>query len=1643
MKSMMNVKGGMRVLALAVGTCLVGASAVADSLWIGGASGNWNDVNNWSGGTVPNGADAMVRIESISDVTISVGSGTYTVGSIYATGGNHKILGTGRLNLSASSGTGVVEVAENASLMTGCFLDASVAQGTALAKTGTGTFSVTNKVGRTRKLNGMDVRAGLVEFGGRSNSDDVDLGVMVVIRTGATVKLMVPNLFWNDTVIYTEPGGVFDVNGKSDLIGALVGEGIVTNCSNGINMTLYNDTPYKGVYPFSGRVHGKVSLAFDKTNTNWWYKDQANKTRLWVLGSRDAMADATLVFNSNVAGDRLLTFDPEAGGVFNVKEFWYRHDQPLVLTDTDGNPVTVLTTPDPTARATGCVTGEGSLTALGWGSYSATFTNDMMTAKGTYALTSGTNTFGNGTAEKDAVVTSLAAVDMQRGATLVRRNATNEVWDTTELIGMGTVVQDAPSDWSLPLSMTGGTFRVTSRAGANEVTFSGGNSTNVTLDLSAAPTARTAFTGGTHHFMYLTGSNTRTYRQTGGVVYAGPVSGHYSAASQSDIFYTMTGGKLYSTTYNSHSRGLGLDMSGDSEAHLRWAGTSWFCHRLASDGESHTIRLRDNAYLTVDRMDLGTPSSNVQTPTFDLQGGMLEVSEWLTVPNFSEANYPNYTGSFILNGGWIRSTAQPAAYGQWCTWDLRGKFTGYVGVNGAHFDVPHKRWGRFFRIIMPILTGVADGIDGGLEKTGMGYFVFENAATYTGPTCVRGGVLRTTAYQADEAPYGTGSIFLENGMLLTTRAVNHTMATAPGATIAYRGGSILGSLQSNTDQLLTLGPADAAQDAVLMRDGHGVLALIVRDPANTTLGGSWKFKVNGGLSLDANTGLVTSPVFGYFAGSAGGWWYVTFLTYDDAVGFKEPTYVEGLGGGNTSVARISSEKVTLTANAHVGALDMRLAAGPGGLSIADGKTLTVGNGVGTRAMVLMNSCNHTASQANRYQTITGKGALDFGAAEGLVVCNQSCRDYYVYLAGQINCPIRGTGGMTFAGLAEHTGHSDLQLGAANTYTGGTWIENLCVKPMVNGAFSSGAVTVDGSMATGGGIWIPSNSAMTTLPNALTLSGNGRFTDLGDDKNLLETFGALRADRTVNVTGAVSLPADTRISAFNGATRLTLSGGVSGSGKLFVSGSGTVVLPSANSYTGGTVVDGVLEVQNAAALGTGPVKVTADGTLRFANTSPLTIANAITGEGMIEFAGTAPVTLTSTDGFAGTRRATSGVTTAGYDLVKDGDDTMTLTAANTYGGETRVLGGTLALGPQPVETLPCPEAISLRLDADDAGSRTMNGNNVVAWADADGRGITFTNSATATSPVLNEGTINGKDTLFFGGLLHRMVSDKGVAVRTVFIVNKFPPQSATHPNTTVGKSGWNYAGIMGDVGVDCGIRVLANGTWIQNDWTDSADIYRNGQQTINFNWDTPQISTFALTRTHDSNARIVVGDYWGSTTYYRGFFGDIAEVLVYNRSLAEGERQAVEAYLGEKWGIAIAPVGVATNVLPTATDVTVADGAALDLAGRVQTVASLAGAGLVTNSSPTQATLALGDLSGFDGTLAGNVRLEITGTTTLSANATIDPGIDLHLAPGAILDLNGRTITVRNASGSGFVRNGTLVVTGQDDRRSPATVIIIR
>jgi hypothetical protein len=157
----------------------------------------------------------------------------------------------------------------------------------------------------------------------------------------------------------------------------------------------------------------------------------------------------------------------------------------------------------------------------------------------------------------------------------------------------------------------------------------------------------------------------------------------------------------------------------------------------------------------------------------------------------------------------------------------------------------------------------------------------------------------------------------------------------------------------------------------------------------------------------------------------------------------------------------------------------------------------------------------------------------------------------------------------------------------------------------------------------------------------------------------------------------------------------------------------------------------------------------------------------------------------------------------------------------------------------------------------------------------------------------------------------------------------------------------------------------------------------------------------------SNYQLAVGDYLGGTLG-RSYYGDIAEMVVYNRALDDDERKALEYYLASKWGLATT-VNAYTNVLPVTTSLEIAEGATVDLAGGCHTIASLSGTGTLTNTSPLRAVIKLtDDYSTFGGTVAGDIHLEV--------------------GEGATLDLCGNTICVSAVGGTGAIVNGTVVVT---------------
>ena len=184
----------------------------------------------------------------------------------------------------------------------------------------------------------------------------------------------------------------------------------------------------------------------------------------------------------------------------------------------------------------------------------------------------------------------------------------------------------------------------------------------------------------------------------------------------------------------------------------------------------------------------------------------------------------------------------------------------------------------------------------------------------------------------------------------------------------------------------------------------------------------------------------------------------------------------------------------------------------------------------------------------------------------------------------------------------------------------------------------------------------------------------------------------------------------------GKTAGTYAGTMSGTGKLRKIGTGTLTLSSANSYSGGTLVDaGTLTTDTTGALGTGPASIASGATLQFggkADSGKLAIANAGTlslqdtasaasatvtnaaggqvridlttaGTSIGSLGGAGDVVLGTkalTTGALGTDNTISGaITGTTGSLVKVGAGTLTLAGTANYAGETRVTGGTLKAG----------------------------------------------------------------------------------------------------------------------------------------------------------------------------------------------------------------------------------------------------------------------------------------------------------------------------------------------------------------------------
>ena len=187
----------------------------------------------------------------------------------------------------------------------------------------------------------------------------------------------------------------------------------------------------------------------------------------------------------------------------------------------------------------------------------------------------------------------------------------------------------------------------------------------------------------------------------------------------------------------------------------------------------------------------------------------------------------------------------------------------------------------------------------------------------------------------------------------------------------------------------------------------------------------------------------------------------------------------------------------------------------------------------------------------------------------------------------------------------------------------------------------------------------------------TLSALG-LNNVANTVNIPNTTAIFGGGNSVNLTGTINLTGLATLNPSNGLT--TLSGLITGSGALAIAGTaGTVLLPNASTFTGGTYLSGGnLALGNAGALGSGIVSL-AGGTLL--DTSALTIANPVVlngtttlgGNNALNLAGTITLLTNSTltVNNATTLSGLIGESGGSRTLMQGGFGTLTLSDPNNY------------------------------------------------------------------------------------------------------------------------------------------------------------------------------------------------------------------------------------------------------------------------------------------------------------------------------------------------------------------------------------------
>ncbi|MDR2429748.1 MAG: autotransporter-associated beta strand repeat-containing protein [Puniceicoccales bacterium] len=494
-----------------------------------------------------------------------------------------------------------------------------------------------------------------------------------------------------------------------------------------------------------------------------------------------------------------------------------------------------------------------------------------------------------------------------------------------------------------------------------------------------------------------------------------------------------------------------------------------------------------------------------------------------------------------------------------------------------------------------------------LTKTGSGAQVLSGANTYSGITNVTGGILRMGHASAlgnsrTVNVFGSGTLDVGgHDLALAGRALTVEGGGASGGgalidsvgggrvvpftlnsdiTVRTMGTTTLEGVDSAASWALTLGALAGATDATFLIDdvGTGIGQMTVENAtalklvADESLSSSLSLTLNTGGRLLLASATQTFDVLGG-SGSVDGTGTLRLQSGADAVFDGTLDGAVNLVVVQNAAVRLGNAASTTTGEIRIrGALALDVALGTGGASDvlgAHSSTVVIENGS-------LRVAAAGVSQTNRVLTLAGtSGAIlsDGGALRLLngngIAFAAGVADYTLALGGsgggesQLDALLSDTPGGALALVK--SGGGTWALSRANTYTGGTFVENGTL-----------ALLADDAVAQGGTVRLGKGSASGVLElrgHAVTLGA-------------LTVDGVGASNRIVNnaaMAGSLSLSIGAG-NVFTGA--LGVSGGAAALNNfsLTKTGAGTLTLSGVTAYTGDTLVaQGTLALGGAAQL----------------------------------------------------------------------------------------------------------------------------------------------------------------------------------------------------------------------------------------------------------------------------------------------------------------------------------------------------------------------------------------------------------------------------------------------------------------------------